>query len=336
MSIKVLIIDDSNFYRTILKKGIELSSEIEVVAVASDAYDATKKILEFRPNVITCDIEMPSIDGISFIRQLIPQYPIPIIVVSSISDKIFDAIKAGAIDYLLKTDFSDYFVRNNFFDELNLKIVSAYRKTYLNKPEKKVLKQLKRKAVVKHDIIAIGASTGGTQAISQILEQFPLHMPPIVIVQHIPSKFSKLFANRLNDELLSTVSEAVNGEYLLDDHVYIAPGGKHLEVKRDRNNKAYLVVNAGAKVNGHCPSVDKLFFSVADSFNNRAIGIILTGMGTDGALGLSSLKRNGAFTISQDELSCVVYGMPSAAKDLGASVIEVPLNLIASTVIDNL
>lgn len=336
MSIKVLIIDDSPFYRTILKKGIENKSEIEVVAVAVDAYDATQKIIEYRPDVVTCDIEMPKIDGVSLIKQLLPQYPIPIIVVSSVGEKIFDAIRAGAIDYLLKADFSDPEDRERFFKELNSKIVSAYRKTYVNKVAKKEIIKLQQKSNISHDIIAIGASTGGTQAISQILKQFPSHMPPIVIVQHIPEEFSRLFANRLNEDLSFTVSEAVNGEPLLADHVYIAQGNKHLEVKKNIDNKFYLSVKKSEKVNGHCPSVDKLFFSVSQNFKSKAVGVLLTGMGTDGALGLSSLRRAGAVTITQDEMSCVVYGMPGAAKELGASKFEVPLDLVASTVMRNL
>jgi two-component system chemotaxis response regulator CheB len=336
MSIKVLIIDDSPFYRTILKKGIDKKSEIEVVAVAVDAYDATQKIIEYRPDVVTCDIEMPKIDGVSLIKQLLPQYPIPIIVVSSVGEKIFDAIRAGAIDYLLKADFSDPVDRDRFFKELNSKIISAYRKTYVNKVAKKEIIKLQQKNTISHNIIAIGASTGGTQAISQILKQFPSHMPPIVIVQHIPEEFSRLFANRLNEDLPFIVSEAVNGEPLLADHVYIAQGNKHLEVKKNIDNKFYLSVKKSEKVNGHCPSVDKLFFSVSQIFKAKAVGILLTGMGTDGALGLSSLRRAGAVTITQDEMSCVVYGMPGAAKELGASKFEVPLDLVASTVMRNL
>lgn len=332
MSIKVLIIDDSPFYRTILKKGIEDKSEIEVVAVATDAYDARDKIIKYRPNIVTCDIEMPIIDGVSLIKQLIPQYPIPIIVVSSIGEKIFDAIKAGAIDYLLKADFSNSSERDVFFKELHYKIISAYRKTYVNKIVKSEKIKLKEKMNITHDIIAIGASTGGTQAISSILKQLPNNIPPIVIVQHIPSEFSRLFSNRLNADLSFSVSEAVNGQPLLSNHIYIAPGDKHLEIKKDYNGIPILIVNKGDKVNGHCPSVDKLFFSVANIYKEKSIGILLTGMGTDGALGLSRLKRNGALTITQDELSCVVYGMPAAAKELGASQYEVPLDLIAPTI----
>ncbi len=332
MSIKVLIIDDSPFYRTILKKGIEQKSEIEVVAVANDAFDATAKIIKYRPHVVTCDIEMPKMDGVSLIKKLLPQYPIPIIVVSSIGDKIFDAIKAGAIDYLLKSDFSDPKERDGFFNELNSKIISAYRKTYVNKIVKKDVIRLNQKLNIKHDIIAIGASTGGTQAISTILKQLPSHMPPIVVVQHIPPEFSSLFANRLNEELPFTVSEAVNGEALLDNHVYIAPGDKHLEVTRGVGKKPYLYVKKGDKVNGHCPSVDKLFYSVGNTFKARALGVLLTGMGTDGALGLSMLRRSGAITITQDEISCVVYGMPAAAKELGASQYEVSLEMMGATI----
>lgn len=332
MSIKILIIDDSPFYRTILKKGIEKNKDIEVVATASDAFDASEKIIKYRPHIITCDIEMPKMDGVSLIKKLIPQYPIPIIVVSSVGDKIFDAIKAGAIDYLLKTDFSDILNRDLFFRELHLKIISAYSKTYINKNAKQLLIKAKIKTNISHSIISIGASTGGTQAITSLLQQLPKDIPPIVIVQHIPPMFSKLFAARLNQDLPFTVKEAEMGETLLNNHVYISPGDKHIEVKQGKNRDYIIVTSKGEKVNGHCPSVDKLFFSVAKVYKNKAIGVLLTGMGTDGALGLSAIKRMGSVTLTQDEKSCVVYGMPFAAKELGASQHEVPISLMGTTI----
>ncbi len=332
MSIRVLIIDDSPFYRTILKKGIEQNKDIEVVAVASDAYDASEKIIEYRPHIITCDIEMPKIDGVSLIKQLLPQYPIPIIVVSSVGDKIFDAIKAGAIDYLLKANFSDSSERILFFKELTSKIISAYNKTYIQKAEKFNYVRIKAKKNITHSIIVMGASTGGTQAISSILQQLPKEIPPIVIVQHIPPVFSTLFAARLNQDFPYVVKEAERGEPLLNNHVYISPGDKHVEVRMGVNNIPFLITSKGEKVNGHCPSVDKLFFSVAKVFKAKAVGILLTGMGTDGALGLSAIRRAGSVTLTQDEKTCVVYGMPLAAKELGASQHEVPINLMGATI----
>lgn len=332
MSIKILIIDDSPFYRTILKKGIEQNSDIEVVAVASDAYEASQKIIKYRPNIITCDIEMPKMDGVSLIKQLIPQYPIPIIVVSSIGEKIFDAIKAGAIDYLLKTDFSDVTNRNIFFRELNLKIISAYNKTYINRITKCIPLKAKEKKNITHTIIAIGASTGGTQAISSLLQQLPNDVPPIVIVQHIPPMFSTLFAARLNQDLSYTVKEAEMGEPLLKNHVYISPGDKHIEVKQGLDKEFFIFTSKGVKMNGYCPSVDKLFFSIANVYKDKAIGVLLTGMGTDGALGLAAIKRAGSVTLTQDEKSCIVYGMPYAAKELGASQHEVSISLMGTSI----
>jgi two-component system chemotaxis response regulator CheB len=332
MSIKILIIDDSPFYRTILKRGIEQNKDIEVVAVASDAYDASQKIIKYHPNVITCDIAMPKIDGVSLIKQLIPQYPIPIIVVSSVGEKIFDAIKAGAIDYLIKSDFSNITDRNIFFGELNSKIISAYNKTYVHKITNSIPVRAKDKKNTTHKIIVIGASTGGTQAISSLLQQLPNDVPPIVIVQHIPPMFSTLFAARLNQDLPYTVKEAERGEPLLRNHVYISPGDEHVEIKLGLNKETFLFTSKGEKVNGHCPSVDKLFFSVAKVYKDKAIGVLLTGMGTDGALGLSALRRAGSITLTQDEKSCVVYGMPFAAKELGASQHEVPISLMGNAI----
>lgn len=332
MSIKVLVIDDSAFYRNLLKKGIEKNTNVEVVALAEDAYQATEMILKYRPNLITCDIEMPIIDGISLIEQLMPQYPIPIIVISSVSSRIFDAIKAGAVDYLLKTDFSDSSKRDAFFKELNYKIVNVYNRIY--KPKPLIAKPVKEseKNFSFHKIIAIGASTGGTQAIFSILQQLPENVPPIVIVQHIPAQFATLFAQRLDRDTSFTVKEAQLGEELKNNHVYIAPGDKHLEVKVGVEGKAFLSVYSGPKYNGHCPSVDKLFFSISKVWCDKAIAILLTGMGMDGALGLAALKRSGSITIIQDEKSSVVYGMPKAAKEINAVVCEVSLNSMGKTI----
>lgn len=336
MGIKVLVIDDSPFYRTLLKKGIEQDNEINVISTAVDAYDAIDKIIKFRPDIITCDIEMPKIDGVSLIKQLIPQYPIPIVVVSSISSRIFDAVKAGAVDFILKTDFENKEKFDLFFSELNLKIKLAFSKGYHKKLNTTNPVPLDRKRIFHKQVIAIGASTGGTEAIFSILKNLPANVPPIVIVQHIPVEFSKLFADRLNRDTSFTVSEARMGDKLLFGHVYVAPGDKHLEVKIDLSGKPYLSVNGGNKINGHCPSIDKLFYSVAKTFGDKSIGVLLTGMGSDGALSLGVMKRKGATTIIQDESTCVVYGMPKSAKAIGAETFELALEKIPSSIVQSL
>ncbi len=328
MSIKVLIVDDSIVFRQIMAKGIELDSSITVVATANDAFDARDKILEYEPDVITCDIEMPKMDGIEFVRRLIPQYPIPVIVASSISDRVFDAMNAGAVDFISKPDASMPESVQRYILELIAKIKAAAKaRVTIPEPENTGEKETKAKRILHHELIAIGASTGGTEAIFSVLSRLPKGLPGIVIVQHIPPVFSKMFAERLNTQTHFEVKEAKNGDVIEKDHVYLAPGDKHMEVKR-KENGYFLKVFEGEKVNGHCPSVDVLFHSVANEVGEKAMGVILTGMGYDGAKGITMMRRKGAITLGQDEKSCVVYGMPKAAFELGGVAKQTPLEFM--------
>ncbi len=328
--IRVLIVDDSVVFRQILTKGIQVDKDIKVVATAVDAFDARDKILEFQPDVVTCDIEMPKMNGIEFVKRLMPQYPIPVIVVSSISNKVFDAMDAGAVDFVTKPQANSPESVQNFIIDLIAKIKAASKATIkvTHEAEKS---HASSKSLSLHNIIAIGASTGGTEAIFNLLKQLPKDLPGIVIVQHIPPVFSTMFAERLNKQTHFTVKEAANGDVLEKGHVYLAPGDKHMQVK-GQGGAYRLRVFEGEKVSGHCPSVDVLFHSLAEEAGDKAMGIILTGMGYDGAKGIAQMKRKGAVTIGQDEKSCVVYGMPKAAYELNGITKQVSLELMGHQV----
>lgn len=318
--IRVLIVDDSLVFREVILRGLSSDLAIEVVATAVDPYDARDKILKYKPDIMTCDVEMPRMNGIEFIRRLLPQYVLPIVVVSSVSEAVFDAMKAGAVDFVTKPNVSS--VRNveGFIHELIKKIKIASQAKVLGTETMRDDKMVSGKAAEANDkgrIIAIGASTGGTEAIYRVLKALPTDMPGIVIVQHIPPMFSRMFAERLNQTTPLAVKEAQNGDKLEPGRVLIAPGDRHMRVKKIGD---YYKVECfeGDKINGHCPSVDVLFESVAKEAGNRSIGVILTGMGYDGAKGLLAMRRRGARTIGQDERTSVVYGMPKVAYEIGA------------------
>ncbi len=315
--IKVLVVDDSLLFREVISRGITLDPEIEVVAKAVDPFDARDKIEEYDPDVMICDIEMPKMNGIEFIGRLLPQHMIPIIVVSSISEAVFDAIKAGAVDFILKPDMQISKNVEEFIKELITKVKVA-KKSKLQERVRIIGETVS--SDMKFDsskIIAIGASTGGTEAVFNILKQLPPNIPGIVIVQHIPPMFSRMFAERLNNQTGLKVKEANNGDYIEEGKVLVAPGDYHMRIKKT-GERYRAEVFQSEKVNGHCPSVDILFESVAREAGNKAVGVILTGMGSDGAKGLLTMRGKGARTIGQDEKSCVVYGMPRVAYDIGA------------------
>lgn len=315
--IRVLVVDDSIVFREVLSIGISSDPDIEVVAKATDPFDARDKILEYQPDVMTCDIEMPKMNGIEFLKRLLPQYPLPVIVVSSVSEAVFDAMNAGAVDFVTKPDVQVPTSIQNFIGDLiyKIKIASKARvdgsKTF--NTEGVVCSRGFRTA----KILAIGASTGGTEALYSVIKALPPNTPGIVVVQHIPPVFSRMFAERLNKQTSLQVKEAENGDYVEQGRVLIAPGDRHIRIKK-AGTKYRIECFEGERVNGHCPSVDVLFESVAKEAAGNAIGIILTGMGYDGAKGLLAMKRKGAMTIGQDEKSSVVYGMPKVAFDIGA------------------
>lgn len=330
--IKVLIVDDSILFREVLLRGISADPEIEVVATAADPFDARDKIIKFEPDVMTCDVEMPKMNGIEFIKKLMPQYPLPILVVSSTTGTVFDAMNAGAVEFVGKPDLTSTKNVEGFIREIisKIKIASKANVQRYGTEKNQGMIENKREAV-KNKLIAIGASTGGTEAINKILSKLPKDTPGIVIVQHIPPNFSRMFAERLNNCVEMSVREAKSGDYVEKGLVLIAPGDKHMTVRKI-GDRYKIDCFSGEKVNGHCPSVDVLFESVAKEAGNNAVGVILTGMGYDGAKGLMSMRRKGARTIGQDEKSCVVYGMPKVAFNVGAVEKQITLDHIPNSI----
>lgn len=330
--IKVLIVDDSRIFREVMMRGLSSDPEIEVVATAGDAFEARDKIIEYRPDVMTCDVEMPKMNGIEFIKKLIPQYPLPVIVVSTVSGVVFDAMNAGAVDFVGKPDVSSVNGVRRFIEEMTAKVkIASVARVESKSPIASLAKLNYDQLQETNRLIAIGASTGGTEAIFHVLKMLPENTPGIVIVQHIPPNFSRMFADRLNETTRLKVKEAVTGDYVEQGRVLVAPGDQHMMIKKAGNRYRVECFNE-AKVNGHCPSVDVLFESVAKAAANNAIGVILTGMGSDGAKGLLSMRKNGARTIGQDEKSSVVYGMPKAAFTIGAVEKQVSLDGIAPAI----
>ena len=318
--IRVLIVEDSLLFRELLVQSLNADPGIEVVATARDPYEARDKNLEYKPDVMTLDVELPRMNGIEFLQKLMPQYPLPVVVISSLSDKVFDAMNAGAVDFVAKPAGATREQLQTFMkNELAVKIkvasiakVGSWKKPVMQGPGEHLSGE--RKDL----IVAIGASTGGTEAISTVLKEFDYDIPGVVIVQHMPAKFTEMYANRLNEKCRVQVKEARNGDPVLPGQVLIAPGGDaHMSVVK-KNDGYYVVIKEAEKVNGHRPSVDVLFESVAKVAGKKAVGIILTGMGGDGAKGLKVMRDKGAHTIGQDESTCIVYGMPKVAYDIGA------------------
>ena len=330
--IKVLVVEDSIFFRELLVKHLNNDPALEVVASARDPFEARDMIVKYKPDVMTLDIEMPRMNGIEFLRKLMPQYPMPVVMISSLSDKVFDALNAGAVDFVVKPSMSDHKKLEELMTTelpIKIKIASTAKIGMIKKTTVPVLTETVKTKNTKDLILAIGASTGGTEAIATILKEFGPDIPGTVIVQHMPAGFTEMYANRLNDQCRVTVKEAKNGDKVLPGQVLIAPGGD-CQMRLIKGNGVYQVeIKPGPKVSGHCPSVDVLFESVAKSAGNRALGIILTGMGGDGAKGLLEMRKAGARTIGQDESTCIVYGMPKVAFDIGAVECQEKLGDIA-------
>ncbi len=329
--IKVVVVEDSVMFRELLVRNLLRDSLIDVVAVAGDPYEARDAIIKYEPDVMTLDIELPRMSGLEFLRKLMPQHPLPIVVISSLNDKVFDALSAGAVDFVnkpgkLNAKQLDEFMQNELVTKVKIAAtakVGNLKHVYPKSPS--VAGQVKTSSDI---IVAIGASTGGTEAIYEVIKNFNRDIPGIVVVQHMPSGFTKMYAERLNNQCKVVVKEARTGDRVIPGQVLIAPGDAHLRVVKI--NGAYQVeCKPGPRVNGHCPSVDVLFESVARTAGNKAVGIILTGMGNDGAEGLLTMRKAGAKTIGQDAASSVVYGMPKEAYCNGAVEYQVGLMQIA-------
>jgi two-component system chemotaxis response regulator CheB len=331
--IRVLVVDDSLVFRETFARGIAMDSGIEVVATAVDAYDARDKIIQFEPDVMTLDVEMPKMNGIEFLRRLMPQYPIPVVVISAVSQNVFDALNVGAVDFVTKPDMNNGKMLESLINELIVKIkIASIAKVSHWKNMGKTRRIVDKGEVDPAErVIAIGSSTGGTEAVYHILKMFPQQFPGILVTQHMPPKFTQMYADRLNQLCALEIREAQNGDKLYPGLVLIAPGDYHMRLKKVGTMYTVECVK-GDKVNGHCPSVDVLFHSVASVAGEQAIGIILTGMGADGAKGLLAMRQRGARTIGQNEQSSVVYGMPKVAYEIGAVERQVSLEDIPQAV----
>ncbi len=330
--IKVLVVEDSMVFREILVQNLNKDAEIQVVAVAKDPFEARDAILKYRPDVMTLDVELPRMSGIEFLRKLMPQYPIPVVVISALSDKVFEALNAGAVDFVAKpVNATRQQIEDFINNELCVKVKIAAAAKISNVRKMGMVQTQHQPMPLKDNglIVAIGASTGGTEAIFSVVKNFGPDIPGVVIVQHMPPGFTEMYAKRLDNQCRVRVKEACTGDRVLPGQVLIAPGGdKHMRLVKV--NGVYQVeCRPGPKVNGHCPSVDELFYSVANAAGARALGIILTGMGGDGAKGLLAMRKAGAETIGQDESTCVVYGMPKVAYDIGAVKYQARLEDIA-------
>lgn len=338
--IKVLVVDDSALVRKILTEGLSKDPMIEVVGSANDPYQARDMIIKLKPDVLTLDVEMPKMDGVEFLRKLMPQYPIPVVMVSSLTQHgkqiTISALEAGAVDFVSKPTSNIQDGLKNLLFELRSKVKIASSANVSHWKGKKV--EVSQAQYVggaleetTHKVIAIGASTGGTEAIKKVIDFLPASSPGVVVVQHMPPGFTKMYAERLNLSSRMQVVEGTTGEKVLPGKVIIAPGGKQMSVKRV-GGVYQVVCKEGEKVSGHCPSVNVLFDSVAEQVGANALGVILTGMGGDGAEGMKKMKDRGAFNIAQDERSSIVFGMPKVAIDTGGVDEILPLDRIGQRI----
>jgi len=348
-----MIVDDSALVRQTLSQILNHDPEIEVVATAADPIFAAQKISKARPDVITLDLEMPRMNGLTFLKKLMTSYPVPVVVISSLTTNSAElslkALEYGAVEVIAKPRLAT----REFFEESEILICDAVKAAaHVNRirrsPEyTEISPKLSADSILPlspshvqiknttDKIIVIGASTGGTNAILTFLQKMPPDCPGIVIVQHMPELFTRSFADRLNSLCRIQVKEGTHGENIAVGKAIIAPGNKHLMI--NRSGARYIVeINEGPLVNRHRPSVDVLFRSAAKFAGQNAMGIILTGMGDDGAKGLLEMRQAGSYTIAQDEASCIVYGMPKSAVNLNAACIVLPLDKIAGHVCQKL
>lgn len=348
--IKVLIVDDSALVRQMLTEMLNSAPDIEVVGTAHDPIMARDKIKSLNPDVLTLDVEMPKMDGVTFLGNLMRLRPMPVVMVSSLTEKgadvTLEALELGAIDFVSKPKTDLAHTLEDYADEIisKVRVASTARVRALNRSSVSLKAPvnlsadaiLEKKKAARHfkttdRILAIGASTGGTEAIKEVLMQLPADTPGTVITQHIPAAFSAPFAKRMNGVSAMTVCEASDGQQIVTGHVYIAPGDRHLIVERD-GARFICRLHDGPEVNRHKPSVDVMFRSIAQNVGSNAISVILTGMGNDGAAGMKEMKEAGSPTIAQDEKSSVVWGMPGEAVKLGCVDTITSLNKVAAAI----
>ena len=336
--VRVLIVDDSALVRRILSEALAKHPDIEVVGTATDPYVARERIVQLKPDVITLDIEMPRMDGLSFLSKLMRHFPIPVVVVSSLtpqnSETALRALALGAVEVIAKPGSS--MSASDIVDDLARAVRVASHARVTKRTDADVAAAAPRPTISMidstHKLIALGASTGGTQALEHVLRRFPADAPGTVIVQHMPEHFTLSFAKRLDSVCAMRVKEAVDGDFVTPGLALVAPGGKHMVVQAS-GAKWVVRVKDGPKVHHQRPAVDVLFQSVARSAGRNAVGALLTGMGADGAKGMLAMREAGAYTIAQDEATCVVYGMPREAVKLDAAVDVLPLDRVADALL---
>ncbi|MCI8517030.1 MAG: chemotaxis response regulator protein-glutamate methylesterase [Hungatella sp.] len=343
--IRVMVVDDSLVFRTWLIQNLNADPRFEVIGYAVNALDAKNKLPLLKPDIMTLDIEMPGMSGLEFLKEVLPSHPVPVILVSSLNVRVFDAMAAGAVDFVRKPEEGH---RDSFLLTLKAKL-SVGSNARVRLPFQATAAPTVHGTAAAHsrftytpgaaasgvDLVAIGASTGGTEAILEVVRQFPAKMPGIVITQHMPPGFTAMYAERLNRICKLEVREAKHGDKVQPGLILLAPGGFQMRVVR--MGVGYSVsCTQEAKVSGHQPSVDVLFDSVASVVKNRAIGVILTGMGADGAAGMLRMRKAGAYTIGQDRDTCVVYGMPMEAYKIGAVCQQAALSTIPQIVMAQL
>ena len=353
--VRVMVVDDSILARSLIIKGLSAHPSIEIVGYAINAIDAKNKFSKLNPDVMTMDVEMPGMDGISFLKQFLPENPVPVILVSSLNLKVFDALSAGAVDFVRKPEKEG---QDAFIETLTQKVLTA--STAKIRPPRPVttaansavnkasaaaatasavlsgtVSSLGTQSSLDNVIIGLGASTGGTEATLEVMKQLPADIPGMLIVQHMPPGFTAMYAERLNRLCKMEVREAKNGDEIRRGLALVAPADYQMKVVRTGNR--YTVSCAhGEKVSGHRPSVDVLFRSMSENVNCKMVGIILTGMGQDGADGLLAMRKRGAYTIGQDEETSVVYGMPMVAHKIGAVITQAPIDHVAQVLLRHL
>ena len=343
--IRVLVVDDSAVARSLIIKGLSAHPRIEIVGYAINSLDAKRKIASLKPNVVTMDVEMPGQNGIDFLKAYIPTNPIPVILVSSLNLKVFDALSAGAVDFVRKPEPQDN--KDAFITMLAQKVIiasmarvrfgasaSAAKGAGLAMPLG-APKPLGASSALDKVIIGLGASTGGTEATLEVMKRLPADIPAMVVVQHMPRGFTQMYADRLNRLCKMEVREAKNGDELHRGLALVAPAD--LQCRLVRIGEKYTISCVpGEKVSGHRPSVDAMFHSMSEVVRCKMVGIIMTGMGQDGAAGLLAMRKKGAYTIGQDKDSCVVYGMPMVANDIGAVCIQASCENISNVLLRHL
>ena len=342
LPIKVLVVDDSIVFRELLVQNLGRDPAIRVVGTAKDPFEARDAILALKPDVMTLDVEMPGMNGIDFLKQLLPVVPLPVILVSSLNLRVFDALSAGAVDFVRKPEPGQNEV---FITALTQKVIAAAGakvrpgSSSLARPagaaQLAVPARLGSKPSLDQVIIGLGASTGGTEATLEVLKRLPADIPGMLIVQHMPTGFTQMYADRLNRLCQMEVREAKHGDEVRRGLALLAPADYQMRVVRS-GSRYTVSCTSGEKVSGHRPSVDALFFSMAEQVRCKMVGIIMTGMGRDGADGLLHMRKAGAYTIGQDKESCVVYGMPMEAFKIGAVCMQAPLNSIHHAVMGRL